>query len=752
MEEDTLPRGCEICCGPFRDPKVLPCFHIACRDCIKTLQVAKIENLKCPINKCSKTFRCENMDPESLPDAFVVYHFNDLRRFKEKIKKDEMICGTCIKNGKKNELAVASCDQCTYICQKCCKSHREEKKFTDHNVVLFNELSIQRDDGLHTEILKQTRSMSFIQQTRNRCEFHPSENCRCYCLDCRAFICPICIDEVHAEHNWKVFDKAAAECKRTVSESLPRVRLSRNQVLDALEAIKDQRCHVEDQQKVLSSSINAEFDRLMKILERRRQRLQSKLDDLTESKLNKLAEQQLNFERFAKEVKRMVTFTEASLANSTDHELLTLYPFLHDKIKEGTEKISKEELQPVETANTAFKSSARKEFTELCQRNLEIYSKQANASTCSIEGEDLKRVETMRKIQFMINVVNKNHKPCPSIQDVSVKLKSCESGFESNAFVHDGTMGRYRVEMYPEFRGEHEIHISVNGNAIAGSPYPVNIHMPPSQLGKPQGCLVDVTQPRGIALTPAGNILISEWNGKQIIEMDKLGRRLRALDIKNLLHPASIVLSDSNDIFIVEGSGVNCGIIKCSQHGKPLKAILGDGDAVCQFKNPRGVKISPRGNEVFVCDRDNHRIQVYDTDLNFCRCINFQKLDCDLKNKAKPNDLTFDEAGNMFVTDYANDCIHHLDPMENYVSSFSRSKDKQLAGPECLVVDNFGYLYVTESHNHRVSVFKTSGECITAFGSKGRSEGEFNFPMGIAIDKDGALFVCELMNNRIQIF
>ncbi len=84
--------------------------------------------------------------------------------------------------------------------------------------------------------------------------------------------------------------------------------------------------------------------------------------------------------------------------------------------------------------------------------------------------------------------------------------------------------------------------------------------------------------------------------------------------------------------------------------------------------------------------------------------------------------------------------------------TFSESLEGGLVGPECVAVDTSGFLYVTESKSHRVSVFRTSGECVKVFGSKGKGEGEFNFPMGVAVDEYGGVFVCELLNNRIQVF
>lgn len=740
-------RECKFCLRPFKDPKVLPCFHILCRECIRSLRVRGQEELKCPVDRCTKRFTCQ--DPENLPDASLVYHLQDLRRFKEKLKHGELFCDICFEKQRKDITAVASCDRCNHICQSCLKKHKPAvDEYSDHNVLRFDMLQ-QGDSRMYLEVLKRSRSMSFVQHTRNKCKVHPKNTNISFCLDCKIYVCPDCIENDHSKHHYRVSRTAASECVGVLNNRLPTIQLSKNQVLGSMKAIETQKLSIEEQKASLSASIDITFEKLKNMLQKRQEQLQSSLGSLTDRKLNNLAVQMLDMERLAGEMERMIRFTQGVLDSSTDRELLTIYPFLHGRIQDVSEAAVEQRLQPVEMANTAFKSSAGKGMMELCRKNLEVYSEQASPGTCSVQGEGLKSVQVRHHSQFMVNVVDKNSKPCPSIQDVAVKLKCCENGHESTALVHDRGTGHYRVSFCPEFRGRHEVYVSVNSKPITGSPFALDVHMSRSQLGIPQGSIVDVTQPRGIVIAPNGNIVISEWNGKKIIEMDRLGRHVNVISSDAITHPASLALGPSGDIFVVEGVGANGGVVKWDKDGKLLKSVRGEGARIGQFKNPRGVKIGPN-NEVFVCDRDNRRIQIYDMSLNYLRCIDLNTLGS--WHKAKPNDLTFDPDGNMYIADYCNHCIHQLNRKEEYVFTFSRSVEGPLAGPECIAIDDSGYLYVTESQSHRVSVFRTSGECVKAFGTKGMGEGEFNFPMGVAIDSSGSIYVCELLNNRIQVF
>ena len=88
-----------------------------------------------------------------------------------------------------------------------------------------------------------------------------------------------------------------------------------------------------------------------------------------------------------------------------------------------------------------------------------------------------------------------------------------------------------------------------------------------------------------------------------------------------------------------------------------------------------------------------------------------------------------------------------------YLCHFGREGQRkgELSHPEGLCVSG-DYVYVTESGNHRISVFHTSGEFVHSFGKEGSGRGELNSPCGIAVDQDGFVFVCDENNKRIQVF
>ncbi|MFC2019925.1 hypothetical protein ACFLU4_08310 [Chloroflexota bacterium] len=78
------------------------------------------------------------------------------------------------------------------------------------------------------------------------------------------------------------------------------------------------------------------------------------------------------------------------------------------------------------------------------------------------------------------------------------------------------------------------------------------------------------------------------------------------------------------------------------------------------------------------------------------------------------------------------------------------SGDGQFDNPKGVAVDASGNVYVTDSGNHRIQKFDSSGNFITKWGSQGSGDGQFDWPKGVAVDASGNVYVVE--SGRIQKF
>ena len=120
--------------------------------------------------------------------------------------------------------------------------------------------------------------------------------------------------------------------------------------------------------------------------------------------------------------------------------------------------------------------------------------------------------------------------------------------------------------------------------------------------------------------------------------------------------------------------------------------------------------------------------------------------------RGNPVGVACDEEGKMFVCDYNQHCVKVLSAQGELLYSFGdNDTSHKLRQPHSICVDG-EFVYVSEWGNDCVSVFTKQGKFITSFGQGGSGDGQFDFPMRIAIDSDGVLYICDLYNSRIQVF
>jgi DNA-binding beta-propeller fold protein YncE len=80
----------------------------------------------------------------------------------------------------------------------------------------------------------------------------------------------------------------------------------------------------------------------------------------------------------------------------------------------------------------------------------------------------------------------------------------------------------------------------------------------------------------------------------------------------------------------------------------------------------------------------------------------------------------------------------------------------QFQNPRGIEVGPDGFVYVADSGNHRIQKFTADGEFVTAWGQQSAIETEagvprgFNEPWDVAVASDGAIYVADTWNHRIQ--
>ena len=178
----------------------------------------------------------------------------------------------------------------------------------------------------------------------------------------------------------------------------------------------------------------------------------------------------------------------------------------------------------------------------------------------------------------------------------------------------------------------------------------------------------------------------------------------------------------------------------------PLIAKRGSfGQQIGKFNSPRNLAVSNNG-DVYVTDRNNHRVQIFDSSLLHPRSLTQQLIE-------HPRDikLTADE---VYVLCEDNPCVHVFSHAgERLRSLISRGDQMQVTFPLFFCLDSAENIIISDCFTHRIKIFTKAGNLITTLGEGGHLPGMFHSPRGLALTKELSLVVVSWIENFcLQVF
>lgn len=164
--------------------------------------------------------------------------------------------------------------------------------------------------------------------------------------------------------------------------------------------------------------------------------------------------------------------------------------------------------------------------------------------------------------------------------------------------------------------------------------------------------------PHGIAVDRGGNVWVTdgrgqEGKGHQVFKFSPDGELLLTLGQpgvageghNTLNRPSDVAIAPNGDIFVADGHtgmDTNMRIVKYSSDGTYIKEWGRKGSAPGELDGAHGLDFDSSGR-LFVADRENHRIQIFDQDGNF--------LDA-WTQFGTPSGLYITRDDNLYVADY----------------------------------------------------------------------------------------------------
>ena len=559
------------------------------------------------------------------------------------------------------------------------------------------------------------------------CEVH-EEPRKMYCFDCSGLICRDCALFNHAGHKSEFIKVAAPGTRQKLAERLLPLKGVQEKVSQAVEGVETRKKAIEEQGRHSAEHIQTSFQELHEIIERRKCELLQETAERVKEKLGNLTLQEKGFNMSLGTVQSLVDFVERTLENASDEEVVTIHGQILNRI-EGVEKQEKggADLEPVEEVDIRVEVSVTETLKDVCGRVF------ADPSKCTVEGESLQETKIDQSTKVSIRINTHQGTPTEHHHRIKGELKLLVDGSVVRVQgVHDRA-NTYTIEYTPKIRGRHELTVTVNGQPIAGSPFPVFVKIPPTKLGTPVREIDGVADPRYMTFNSSGNIVVLEWRG-DIRVLDKGGKQLQNITrsrhgFKSL---CGVAVDKDDNIYVTDSE--NKSLHKFNKEGALIKSLKKGGSGPGEFNFPRGV--AAVGDQILVSDKNNHRVQWFNLEL--------EQLGIIYESQGSlTQDVAIDNQDNIYICEQRNNRIAVLTSRGEFVRYIGAGNLSHPRGV-CL---NDEFVYVTHRKDNSVSIFRKDGQFISSYGI-----GILQRPYGLVIDDDGFVYVCDSVGSKIIVF
>jgi sugar lactone lactonase YvrE len=312
-----------------------------------------------------------------------------------------------------------------------------------------------------------------------------------------------------------------------------------------------------------------------------------------------------------------------------------------------------------------------------------------------------------------------------------------------------------------------------------------------------QATNASLDNPYGVAVDDTGDLFIADANNNRVREVNSFGTISTVAGIGSagfsgdgglaasagINDPIGVAVDGIGDLFIADAD--NNRIRKVDTYGT-ITTVAGNGNADfagdgspatnAALSYPYGVAVDGAGN-LFIADLGNNRIRKVDTNGIMSTVAGDGTVGYSGDGRlatnaalADPYGVAVDGAGNLFIADLGNNRIRKVDPLGiistvagNGIAGYSGDGGLAInaacSTPAGVAVDVAGNLFIADSGNNRIREVGTNGIIFTVVGNgtAGYSDDDgqatnavLSYPIGVAVDSGGNLFIADSGNDRIR--
>jgi len=239
--------------------------------------------------------------------------------------------------------------------------------------------------------------------------------------------------------------------------------------------------------------------------------------------------------------------------------------------------------------------------------------------------------------------------------------------------------------------------------------------------------------------------------------------------------PFNITFDKSDNIYIADT--YNNSIRKIDSETGIISTIIGTADKklVSELKTPTGLTFDNYQN-LYIADLANLRIRKVNLETGSRMTLVGQRSETEAPNinasLGGPFNVVFDKIGNLYISINGDSKVSKVDFSTGKISTVAGTgvagfsgdgvlaKESQLSNPTGLALDGKGNLFISDSGNERIRkvdlstgiISTVAGTGVTGFSGDGfeATKTQLSNPLGLAVDKQGDLYVVDRGNNRVR--
>ena len=265
------------------------------------------------------------------------------------------------------------------------------------------------------------------------------------------------------------------------------------------------------------------------------------------------------------------------------------------------------------------------------------------------------------------------------------------------------------------------------------------------------------------AASDNGDIIVTECGNNRVTKVTKLDTgpiKITAFGGEEadgkveFVWPRGVAITPDNDILVSDDHRIQ----KIKMNGECIGTVGEYGSEKLQFNQPDGLAISPITGLIYIADTSNNRIQVLGPDFDYSH--SFGSGGSKNGQFDAPSDIAIDSRGFVYVADTMNNRIQKFTPDGRFLNKFPNNSflgrfqntTLKLNLPMGIAIDavNTNLVYVTNKTN-RVTVLTTDCSFVRNFGSQSKGIYQFNAPTGVTF-KDKHLCICDTNNHSLAFY